>query len=68
MNVDWKTGVSKQINRLTAAFVKKAGPGMHCDGGGLWLKVTEGADGLNRSWVFRFAVGRRDAQLLAAAP
>ena len=54
--------MAKQVNRLTAASVKKAPVGVHCDGGGLWLKVTEGADGLNRSWVFRFAVVESDEE------
>jgi len=31
---------------------------MHCDGGGLYLQATAGADGsMRRSWLFRFATG-----------
>jgi integrase len=44
--------MAKQAKRLTAAFVKKAPVGMHCDGDGLYLKVSEGG----ASWVLRYAV------------
>jgi integrase len=45
-----------RLHRLKAAFVKTAKPGIYGDGGGLWLRVTEGADGsINRVWIFRFA-------------
>src|SRR5262249_1296912 len=27
---------------------------MHADGGGLYLQVTKGKSGLNRSWLYRF--------------
>jgi integrase len=31
---------------------------MYCDGGGLYLQVTEGSDGaMRKSWLFRFATG-----------
>jgi integrase len=44
-----------QLNRLSPAKVRTAGPGMHPDGGGLYLQVTQGADGaISRSWLFRF--------------
>jgi integrase len=34
---------------------------MRCDGGGLWLQTTLAKDGKtrNRSWVFRYTLGRR---------
>src|SRR5258707_11656411 len=33
-----------------------AKPGMHADGGGLYLRVTAGANGVvNRYWLFRYA-------------
>ncbi len=38
------------LNKLSAVKVRQAGPGMHSDGGGLFLRVT----GKARSWVFRF--------------
>jgi integrase len=40
----------KVINRLSALGVSRKGLGMHLDGAGLYLQVTE----LGRSWVFRF--------------
>ena len=41
---------------LSPRRVQTAGPGLHCDGGGLYLQVSEAKDGksLNRSWVFRY--------------
>lgn len=57
--------MARTLNRLTDRKVRTAGPGMHADGGGLWLQVTatkqarrKGDDRkLNRSWLFRFATG-----------
>jgi integrase len=49
------------INRLSDRRVRTAKPGMHPDGGGLYLRVTEGSedeDGtriFNRYWLFRYA-------------
>ena len=49
--------MARLINRLSdrrAQTVKD--PGMHPDGGGLYLRVTVGNDGtVNRYWVFRYA-------------
>jgi integrase len=43
------------IHRLSAPFIGRAKAGLHADGGGLYLQVTEGAGGhLNRSWLFRY--------------
>lgn len=39
-----------KLHRLTARRVQTAKPGMHGDGGGLWLSVSE----TSRSWVFRW--------------
>jgi integrase len=44
--------MAAQINRLTATSVKTKHPGMHADGGSLYLLVK--ADGKNRSWIFRY--------------
>jgi integrase len=51
----------KKVERaLSPMKVKTAGPGMHCDGGGLYLQVTEmKGGGLTRSWIFRYRVGKR---------
>jgi integrase len=49
--------MARPIHRFSAAKVKTAKPGMHCDGGGLYLQVTVGKDGeLHRSWLFRYAI------------
>lgn len=40
---------------LTALDVARAGPGMHCDGGGLYLQVDP-RTGV-KSWTFRYRVG-----------
>jgi hypothetical protein len=43
--------------KLNAAFVRKAGPGRHADGGGLYLKVDPSGA---RRWILRTVVrGRR---------
>jgi integrase len=45
-----------RMNRLTALKIEKAKtPGMYCDGGGLYLQVTRGGDGVNKSWIFKYA-------------
>jgi integrase len=43
---------------LSSRKVQTAGPGRHCDGGGLYLQVTKTKDGegVNRSWLFRYRV------------
>lgn len=47
----------RTLHRLTVLSSKSLPPGMHADGGGLWLRVQPGG----RSWLFRFkspATGR----------
>jgi len=44
---------SPQLHTLTALKVKSAGPGLHADGGGLYLQVQ----GEARSWIFRYTFG-----------
>lgn len=39
------------LNRLTAVQLKKPKPGLHADGGGLYLRVSEGAK-TGQRWVF----------------
>ena len=46
--------MTRGIHRLNPVQVRNAKPGMHADGGGLYLRVVEGRGGLTRSWVFRF--------------
>jgi integrase len=46
--------------RLTTRFVQHAPVGWHCDGRGLYLQCTAGADGsINRSWVYRYVMNGR---------
>ena len=46
---------------FTDKGVLAAPEGLHCDGGGLYLRVTRGADGsLNRAWLYRFASNGRE--------
>jgi len=43
----------RAINRLIATQLNKLAPGMHPDGGGLWLQVSPAG---TRSWSFRFTL------------
>jgi integrase len=56
--------MARNIHRLSPAAVKHAKPGMHCDGGGLYLQAVLGAGGVTRkSWLFRFAENGRERQM-----
>src|SRR5215469_1469649 len=44
------------MGRLSAVAVPKLGPGMHPDGGGLYLQVTKSGA---RTWVYRFMLHGR---------
>jgi hypothetical protein len=56
--------MARTIHRLSPAKVKTAKPGMHCDGGGLYLQCTVNADGrMWRSWLFRYSVNGKDRQM-----
>jgi integrase len=57
--------VARTINRLSYRKVETVKePGMHSDGGGLYLQVTQGSDGNPRkSWLFRYAVAGRERQM-----
>jgi integrase len=47
--------MGRVLNRLTAVKVKTLkSPGMHADGGGLYLRISEAGA---KSWIFRFTVG-----------
>jgi hypothetical protein len=46
---------------FTEKGILAAPEGLRCDGGGLYLRVTKGADGsLNRAWLYRFASSGRE--------
>jgi integrase len=49
----------RALNRLSPAAVKHAGPGMHADGGGLWLQAIGDA----RSWIFRWVRGGAERKI-----
>ena len=52
------------LNRLSQLAVTNAKVGMHADGGGLYLQVTRTVSGqLNKSWLYRYAVGGRERQM-----
>jgi len=57
----WAGMARTTINRLSDRKVRTAKPGMRPDGGGLYLRVTEGKKDeggvptLNRYWLFRYA-------------
>jgi integrase len=52
--------MARGIHKLTGADLRRNGPGLYGDGGGLWLQITQGRDGPNRSWVQRYTFdGRR---------
>src|SRR5262249_42965643 len=57
--------MGRSLNRLSPRFVQViTQPGMWCDGGGLYLQVTAGADGTPcKSWLYRFATHGRDRQM-----
>ena len=51
----------KLERQLSPLKVKNAKPGMHADGGCLYLQVAASKDGkrFNRSWIFRYRVAGR---------
>ena len=48
--------MSRTLDRLTALHLRNAKPGMHPDGGGLYLQVKKGG----RSWILRYSFGGRE--------
>jgi integrase len=46
-------------SRLTDIQCKKAGVGIHGDGGGLALQVQPGARGVRKTWIFRYMIAGR---------
>ena len=56
--------MARTMHRLSSVKVKNAKVGMHCDGGGLYLQCTKGADGsVRRSWLFRYVIKGRERQM-----
>lgn len=50
----------RAINRLIATQLNKLAPGMHPDGGGLWLQVSPAG---TRSWSFRFTLHGKSREM-----
>jgi integrase len=56
--------MARTMHRLSSVKVKNAKIGMHCDGGGLYLQCTKGADStIRRPWLFRYAIKGRERQM-----
>jgi integrase len=51
--------MGKGVYRLTARDLKRKTSGTYGDGLGLWLQVSAGKHGTNRSWEFRYTVHGR---------
>jgi integrase len=57
------------IYRLTGSSVRRVEPGLYADGGGLYLQVTEAkGGGVNRSWLFRYKVGKDRDRWMGLGP
>jgi integrase len=57
------------INRLSDKTVRSAPIGKHHDGGGLYLQVAQGSNDTSKSWVLRYAVGKKSRYIgLGAFP
>ena len=52
---------SRTVGKLAAVGLKSKPPGMHGDGGGLWLQVTPNERG--RSWIFRYTLNGRSHEM-----
>jgi integrase len=57
--------MAREINRLSHREAESISrPGMHSDGGGLYLQVTKGTDGsIRKSWLFRYSANGRERQM-----
>jgi hypothetical protein len=52
--------MAREIEILPATYKSLKTPGLHCDGGNLYLQVTIGAEGnCRRSWIFRYQLKGR---------
>lgn len=57
--------MARATNKLSATILKTREPGLHADGGGLFLQVTLGADGApRRSWLCRVRLPGGDTREL----
>lgn len=54
------TIMARGIGLLPASYKTMKTPGLHCDGGNLYLQVSVGKQGnRRRSWIFRYALHGR---------
>ena len=54
----------REANKLSPLAVKRLKtPGRYCDGLGLWLQVTEAANGVTKAWLFRYTRHGRARQM-----
>src|SRR5947199_10464927 len=51
----------RSTGKLAPVVLNNPKPGLHGDGGGLWLQVTPNRRG--RSWVFRYRFNGRDREM-----
>jgi integrase len=57
------------FHRLTAAALKRNKIGIYADGGGLYLQITKAKNGgVNRSWLFRYKVGKDRDRWMGLGP
>jgi hypothetical protein len=54
-----RRGFTMRSSMLTDIQCKKAGVGIHGDGGGLALQVQPGARGVRKTWIFRYMIAGR---------
>ena len=54
--------MAKGVFRLTAIDLKRKTAGHYGDGLGLWLQISRGKHGVNRSWVFRYTAANGKAR------
>lgn len=52
--------MARELGKLAAVTLPKLKSGMHSDGGGLYLQVTENGA---RTWIFRFMLNRRAREM-----
>ncbi|HJU16855.1 MAG TPA: integrase arm-type DNA-binding domain-containing protein [Stellaceae bacterium] len=52
--------MARETGRLAAVALPKLKPGMHADGGGLYLQVTESGA---RTWIYRFMLNGRAREM-----
>jgi integrase len=57
--MDVGSAAMRRRTELSDRAVRAASIGMHHDGAGLYLQVSQGRTGINRSWLFRFVVGKK---------